>query len=371
MAAAVMTLDIPEIQVIVEYAADPNAFYWHHRVLLHKLANGIWLALTPDMDVVRHDLNNQNHIVLERNSYFPRAQAPYVYAMDPVSRAVLESKKRTARNQAIVLGDEDMIDIAQTVWLVAQPGHPSFGETIPRDVVEDIQISMVFESKGVTLRDGEEVFIQMMQASEVEEFKKGQQSEEQDSRILGVHTNKSGKRRLELDDGLLLMREDKMDDFPLGGDIRAVKEFLEAVLEGPGNLPRCHVDWQRLSGISDTSSISFAHKHLCEMLRVNDFLCDQVNPCNLASAEYLVRWLIQLETAVERNPRAPSFHGLELIMGGPTTAEGKAVTRKFTEHLTALLKTRASIWKQERLYQEELRHQAGPSSRADKGDGKG
>lgn len=98
---------------------------------------------------------------------------------------------------------------------------------------------------------------------------------------------------------------------------------------------------------------------------------DQVNPCNLASAEYLVRWLIQLETAVERNPRAPSFHGLELIMGGPTTAEGKAVTRKFTEHLTALLKTRASIWKQERLYQEELRHQAGPSSRADKGDGKG
>ena len=136
----------------------------------------------------------------------------------------------------------------------------------------------------------------------MEEFKKAGKKDDQDSRLLGVCTDNSGKRRLELY-GLLL---ETMTDFPLGGEVRAVKEFLEAIVEGPGSLARYHTDWARLSGIADGSSINH-----------------------------------------------------------------EAVTKKFTEHLTNLLKARATIWKQERLYQEELRHQAAASSRGDKGDGKG
>lgn len=61
----------------------------------------------------------------------------------------------------------------------------------------------------------------------------------------------------------------------------------------------------------------------------------QISPVNLASAGYLVRWLIQLETALERNPRAPSFHGLELILGARPS-------QRTSEHLTGLLKARAT-----------------------------
>lgn len=86
---------------------------------------------------------------------------------------------------------------------------------------------------------------------------------------------------------------------------------------------------------------------------------DQVNIANLASGEQLVRWLVQLETATERNFRSPDFTGLDLILGGTISAEGKAMTQKFTEHLSAKLKERASIWKQERLYREERKHLLG------------
>lgn len=86
---------------------------------------------------MRHDLNEYTQ------SAFPRAQAPYVYAMDPISRAVLESKKRTARAQAIVLGDEDMVDIARTVRVIANKEHSQFGEAVPQEVIDDDQTSVM------------------------------------------------------------------------------------------------------------------------------------------------------------------------------------------------------------------------------------
>ena len=84
-----------------------------------------------------------------------------------------------------------------------------------------------------------------------------------------------------------------------------------------------------------------------------------------------MRWIIQLETATERNPRSPDFSGLDIVMMAPTTSEGKAIASKFTEHLTTKLKERAAIWKQERLYREERRHLSKGSKGDTKGEGKG
>jgi len=45
-----------------------------------------------------------------------------------------------------------------------------------------------------------------------------------------------------------------------------------------------------------------------------------------------------------------------LVLSAPVTAGGRAQTGKFDAWLTDRLRERASIWKQERLYKEELRH---------------
>ena len=44
-----LTLDIPEVQVLVHYPGDANGLNWHHRILLHRVGDlegdtgqGLW-----------------------------------------------------------------------------------------------------------------------------------------------------------------------------------------------------------------------------------------------------------------------------------------------------------------------------------------
>ena len=53
------------------------------------------------------------------------------------------------------------------------------------------------------------------------------------------------------------------------------------------------------------------------------------------------------------------------------SAEGKAITKKFTEHLSNKLKERAAVWKQERLYREERQHLDAAASGSGGAGGKG
>ena len=88
------TLDLREPQILRHYPNDDAGFFWHHRVLLEKTGPGVWIAVTPDGDIERIDLNAVQHIPLERRADFPAPQAPYVYAFDPISRAELEGYHR-------------------------------------------------------------------------------------------------------------------------------------------------------------------------------------------------------------------------------------------------------------------------------------
>ena len=71
MAANVRTLDISEPRVLVNYPADVAGFYWHHRVLLHRVKAGTWVCLTPTLELQIHNLLTVDHIVLGRATRFP------------------------------------------------------------------------------------------------------------------------------------------------------------------------------------------------------------------------------------------------------------------------------------------------------------
>lgn len=51
------SLDLAEPQVLLRYPNDANGLVHHHRVLLHKIGNGRWVALTPGLDLHVVDLN--------------------------------------------------------------------------------------------------------------------------------------------------------------------------------------------------------------------------------------------------------------------------------------------------------------------------
>ena len=64
----------------------------------------------------------------------------------------------------------------------------------------------------------------------------------------------------------------------------------------------------------------------------------------------------------------PDYTGLDIVDGTAQLPDGRAATAKFTEWVSNRLKERASLWKQERLYQQERRQLRGKGRTTEGGD---
>ncbi|CAK0863104.1 unnamed protein product, partial [Prorocentrum cordatum] len=181
------------------------------------------------------------------------------------------------------------------------------------------------------------------------------------TRALGDHHDEAGLRSLRLSEAVALMRDADQPNFFLAG-VRGVKDFLDSVAAGP-DVTSHQAEWERLSGVGEGSAVNHVHRNLCEVIRLMHSW-DQVDLSMLASAELLVRWMIQTEIAVERNPRHPDYSGLDVVISAPVNAAGRASTSRFNTWVTDRPKERATIWKQGRLYRAEQKQ-------VRKGDGKG
>ena len=364
-----VSLDIPEVQVVVNYPLDPGGFYWHHRVLLHRISGSRWLTLTPDHDIVQHDLQTIPHRILNRRSAFPPDIVGEIYAHDEVGRSQLQVFKRTAKIQAAILGDGDIEDSEAAVWVVAETGHEDFGKEIDEELLNNGATGLSFSLKGVATIRGEEVFVERVLNRELADWRKRKGLETGDLRLLGDHVDSSGLRRLDLVSAVSLMKgttKDEDPDFPIAG-VRASKEYHEGVASGPGNFLSYHTEWLRLSGVGRRASAAHIHRNLCEVLRLLHTY-DQIDGSTTAVGEFLCRWAIQTELAVERSPGQPDYTGLDIISGSSVQNDGRASTAKFTEWVSNRLKERAQVWKQERLYAQERGHLRGGRKGAGKGD---
>ena len=69
-----------------------------------------------------------------------------------------------------------------------------------------------------------------------------------------------------------------------------------------------------------------------------------------------MRRIIVDETAVARNPKAPDYLGLDLLFSGQVTEAGQAQVAKFNEWFGSRLKDGSIVLRQNRMWNEELRH---------------
>lgn len=362
--AALMTLDIAEIQVLVHYPGDPAGLDWHHRVLLHRVDAGDWITLTPDHEFQRHNLSTHAHRILDRRAPFPADIADSVYAHDELTRAQLMTFKRQSQVMAAILGEGAVDEQDTEAWVIADPTHPRFAEVVDSQLLTNAATGMAFSTRGVVLIDNEEIFVERVSLRSLEDWKASKGKELGDVRLLGDHRDSAGRRRLDLSAAVALMHCPEDKEFPIAGT-RAAKELHESISEGPGNLLSYHAEWLRLSGVSGRSSSAHIHRHLCEILRLMHSY-DQLDASSLASAETVCRWLIQVELAVERSPTSPDYSGLDIVAGTATLPDGRASTNRFNEWVSGRLRERAAIWKQERLYRQEKKlGRGGPRGSAD------
>lgn len=314
-----LTLDIPDVQIVVNYPGDGDGFFWHHRILLHRIEGAQWLTLSPDHEVVRHDLNAIPHRVLMTRAMFPQDIAHEVYAHDPIGLATLQNFKRQARIQATILGEGDVGEPESFQWLIAEVGHARFGQEIDEMLLSDGATGLAFSQKGVAILDGEEIYVEKVMAKDLESWKKRKGLELGDMRLLGDHKDAAGKRRLDLNSAVELMKgggdDETESDFPIQGT-RAAKEYHQAVALGTNGFLAYHEQWLRQSGVQKRASAAHIHRNLCEGLRLLHSW-DQVDGSTTAIGEHLSRWAIQTELAVERNPAQPDVDQHCWVTAGP------------------------------------------------------
>lgn len=316
---------------------------------MHKIGGGQWVLLTPDLELEVVDLSTARHWVLGRHAPFPADILDESYIFDDLPKAELERQRRLAKTTGALLDDSADVNVDQQVWIVADPSSKRFGEQIPDDSVGDVVSLGQF---GIVQWDGETDFVREMGTSAVPEFKEKCKESLGDAWLLGEHRDPQGKRFLTLNDALALMTQDKFEDWSFTGP-RSVREYLQAVRDGPGDLASYHLGWVRSNGVSAASAIAHEHRSLVETLRLA-ISRDQLDVSNLCSFENICRRLLALEMAAARDSAAPDFTGPEVISESPISCQGQAYVSNMATWVTDRLKEKAQIQKQSRLFREEF-----------------
>ena len=350
MAGQERSLDVAEPQVLVYYADDPHLTE-HHRLLLVKVTAGRWIAASPDHELALLDLNTARHVVLRRNAAFPQHLIDDAYIFDPITRGDLERLRQEAKIMAMVLNDEDMEDIPELVWVFSDPDSSHLGVEVSCDVLAS---AVTLERRGLVEFQGAIEAIAEIPRADLPSFAESRKGTLGDLRLIGNHSDSSGKRFISLQDAFPLFQESSMADWGFSGP-RAVKEYLQSIREASNDLASYHLQWLQHSGANPRTALVHEHRNILEILRLG--ICrDQLDVTNLLSFELLVRRAIQLELAVARSPQNPEFTGLEALMEAPLSQSGSASTRALDLWLTERLKEKAQSQKQARLFREEMGH---------------
>lgn len=78
---AARSLDIPEMQTLVEFPGDPNGLDYHHRIFWYRIDRSVWIFSTLDYDVYEEDYDGVAVVPfpLPRNSEYPQGYAGQMY----------------------------------------------------------------------------------------------------------------------------------------------------------------------------------------------------------------------------------------------------------------------------------------------------
>jgi hypothetical protein len=358
------TLDISELQVVVEFPNDANVT-WHHRVLLHRVTDATWITLTPDLELERLNLAARRHRVLERAARFPADVEEDLYYFDPLEKGVLIRNKRLAKTQAVVLGAGGEEELHALQWVYYEPSEPHFGKPVEEDLIDHAEHFVSLGDQGLVIRDGKVQRIAKVAGDPLEQWLADRKKEEDDIRLLGHHTDQTGARFLSWQDAVGMFRETPMPEWKFDGP-RVTKELSEAVRDGSGNPTSYHAEWVRLSGVNQHSAVAYEHRHCMEVLRLATHQ-DQLDISNIAAFEQIARRVVQLEIAADKDPHNPDFTGLGVVSDGAVDSRGSARAPKFKQWVSQKQQQQAQILKQQRLYKEE----ALAERKARKGRGKG
>jgi len=358
------TLDIPEMQMMVEFPGDPGGLDYHHRIFWYRVDRATWIVSTPDYDVYE-DYDQMTVIPLPRNGNYPAGYAGQMYIPD--NGALMQEyaeMKRQAEALAVVRGctDRPGAPVGEVAvagqWRVADVDSKMFGDIIPNSDLSDAANNVILSHAGVSKRlhvkDGNIFTLELV--TDFDRWKELKRpglpgGDAGDLRLLSCTRLASGKRQLGLSKALELMTDTKFEDWPHRGP-KSCREFLESVSEHGGDLTTYHASFLRKSGLSDNSAAAHEYKNLLSVLRYA-LSYDQLDVSNLASIEQVTRRILEIQVAVRRNPRHPTFDAFDYAARGSIDEVGGARATTYNEWMAEQQKIEAKTLKSTREWREE------------------
>ncbi|CAK0836811.1 unnamed protein product, partial [Prorocentrum cordatum] len=340
-------------QVLIDYFDDPNAFFWHHRLLLQTDGKGLWTVVTPTGSVQALDLSLHRALPLDRNELIPAPYCDECFIFDPISAAELAEFVRRGKMLAAVHGITAVATTApDTVWRVADPAHEAFASAVPEAAVADPACFVARESSGLALVDRRWVHAEAVEVGREEAWRLEKVTAfGRDPRVTGLQRDRRGVPLIPEDDALTRFENAKIEHFPFSGP-RVAVEFPQSLRAQGQSLTTHRHEWARKSGVNVNGAAAREHFLLSEVLRWQ-VQFDQLGVSMLASTELLFRRLVQIEVAVRRNAKVPDFTGLDVLMSASTDESGAATTAVFSQWVANGQKDQATIAKQGRLLREE------------------
>ena len=345
--------------VLVDYPDHAN-FTWRMRLLIHHGGGTQWVASTPDHPA-RHRI-----IPLRAGEELPARVRGDAYIFDEFDDGEEEALSRQARMYAETVGFVVAGPARPAgVWRASGTAHMQFGEVVPDAALDDEESVVIRGDTGLAYLDERWVSIERVGDGDLASWKdKKGSGPGRDKRVLGLTRDPRGKRFMREEEAVRQWSGLPIPDTPLQGPSE-VLAFFEALIVAGLTLIAYHMNWKSKSGVGERSAVCREHFLICDQLRV-EVTIDQVDLTQLVGSEYRVRRLLQIELAVERNPKQPDFEGLEIMLTSALAPAGGAATEKFSEWLIARQRDQTQIMKQGRLLREEsAKRSAAPKGGAD------
>ena len=350
------SLDCVEQQVCVECPLDPN-FTWHHRVMLRRLGQGLWVVLTPDLSVERADLNTVQFIPVTRNAAMPARVLGDVCQFVRLT----EQELRAAHQEAAALVDlmgGGAIAAAVPVnaeWVFSDPSHRLYGSPVPTALLANPAASITRGSVGLVDHDQASwATMERVMLSDIEDWKEEKRSGPgRDPRVLPIVRDAGGERFASFRESLGGVVEDapRPADWIFRGP-GATLELMRGVRAAGEDLSGYHEYYVRSSGMSGEGPVAHKHRELISILfLMNAF--DQLNVPHLASAELVSRLILQIHQAVMKCPKNLDFRRFSMMTISKLDSSGGVLTGDFAKYVAEEQKSEAFTLKQTRLYAEE------------------
>lgn len=264
-------LPIDEPQILISFDDDAQ-FPLHHRVLLRRCGEGVWVVATPDLDVQVEDLREHNLVALGRGALVPTSSQGQCYMFRELTEAQLDDLHAQAARIADLLGvgagGTSATASSAGGWRVSDTAAEDFGVEVPADVVMNLATGVQRESIGMALfgDPARWVAVERVNAGDLAEWRTEKRlGGGRDPRLGGLPAESSVGGLVSLAEALGSYKPLPPEELPFWPHVgpRVVLEVLRGVRTLGLSLFTFHEHWARQAGIHREAAVAWEHRMLC------------------------------------------------------------------------------------------------------------